>query len=149
MKRQQFGYVVALGLTCGRLVLAFLVILLAVNGRAGLLYLICLLIAFISDYYDGVIARHFQVATAKLRRFDSLTDVAFYGASLLDTRRAHYLARLSDSARCDARYLTWYGFTARVLRCPRLALASKRDKDWHLVPTRRDKPPRWFRQGLL
>ena len=83
MKRRQIGYLVALGLTCGRLMLALVVILLAVNGRAGLPYLLCLLLAFISDYYDGVIARHFKVATAKLRRFDSMTDVAFYGASFI------------------------------------------------------------------
>ena len=71
----------AISLTCLRLLLAGVVIGLAVNGRSGLPMLLCLLLAFISDYYDGVVARHYGVDTAAVRRFDSATDVVFYGAA--------------------------------------------------------------------
>lgn len=38
----------------------------------------CLIIAFTSDYFDGVIARRLGVATEKLRRADSMADTVFY-----------------------------------------------------------------------
>jgi phosphatidylglycerophosphate synthase len=42
---------------------------------------ICLTIAFLSDVFDGIIARRLGVATANLRRLDSITDTAFYLAA--------------------------------------------------------------------
>jgi phosphatidylglycerophosphate synthase len=39
-----------------------------------------LTVAFLSDIYDGVLARRFGVATSALRRFDSITDTVFYVA---------------------------------------------------------------------
>jgi CDP-diacylglycerol--glycerol-3-phosphate 3-phosphatidyltransferase len=81
MTRAKFGTLFSSGLTAFRLLLAVIVIVLALNGRAGLPYIACLALAFISDYFDGVVARHYGVDTASLRRFDSLTDVVFYLAA--------------------------------------------------------------------
>jgi phosphatidylglycerophosphate synthase len=38
----------------------------------------CLVVAFVSDILDGVIARHLGVATTTLRRLDSSADSIFY-----------------------------------------------------------------------
>ena len=42
----------------------------------------CLLIAFLSDIFDGVIARRLGVATANLRRLDSIADSIVYLSAL-------------------------------------------------------------------
>jgi CDP-diacylglycerol--glycerol-3-phosphate 3-phosphatidyltransferase len=67
-------------LTALRALLAPCVIILAVLRAPGWAFTACLTIAFLSDIYDGVLARHFGVATAALRRFDSATDTVFYVA---------------------------------------------------------------------
>jgi len=54
------------------------VIILAIQRAPGWTFATCLTVAFLSDIYDGVLARHFGVATAALRRFDSATDTVFY-----------------------------------------------------------------------
>lgn len=38
----------------------------------------CLVLAFLSDYFDGAIARRLGVVTEFLRRADSIVDTAFY-----------------------------------------------------------------------
>lgn len=45
-------------------------------------FTICLLLALLSDYFDGVIARRLDVATANLRRLDSAADTVFCLAAL-------------------------------------------------------------------
>lgn len=40
-------------------------------------FALCLALAFLSDYFDGVIARRLGVATEGLRRFDSFADTLF------------------------------------------------------------------------
>jgi CDP-diacylglycerol---glycerol-3-phosphate 3-phosphatidyltransferase len=44
--------------------------------------LVCLTGGFLSDIFDGILARRLGVATPWLRRFDSITDVVFYIAGL-------------------------------------------------------------------
>lgn len=39
---------------------------------------VCLVLAFLSDIFDGVIARRLGIATPTLRRLDSLADTIFY-----------------------------------------------------------------------
>jgi phosphatidylglycerophosphate synthase len=39
--------------------------------------------AFVSDIFDGILARRLGVASASLRRLDSLADSLFYGAATL------------------------------------------------------------------
>ena len=70
----------ALALTILRLVLAPVVVLVAVQGSQVRYIAFAVIIATLSDIYDGRIARHFGVATAELRRFDSITDTIFYAA---------------------------------------------------------------------
>ncbi|MGA2551376.1 MAG: CDP-alcohol phosphatidyltransferase family protein [Burkholderiaceae bacterium] len=67
-----------LGLTALRALLAPVVVLLAVGAPSPPGFGICLLLAFLSDVFDGVIARRFNVATPSLRRLDSAADSVFY-----------------------------------------------------------------------
>jgi phosphatidylglycerophosphate synthase len=53
-------------------------VLLALEHRRGLWLVIPIAAALISDIYDGRIARHYGVATAGLRRYDSIADTIFY-----------------------------------------------------------------------
>ena len=43
----------------------------------------CLVVAFVSDILDGVIARRLNIATANLRRLDSIADSIFYLSAAL------------------------------------------------------------------
>jgi phosphatidylglycerophosphate synthase len=43
---------------------------------------VCLILALLSDIFDGVLARHLGVATPMLRRLDSVADSIFYLAAL-------------------------------------------------------------------
>lgn len=71
------------GLTCLRLALGPVMLLLAQRGAgAGPWLVVCLFIAVASDIADGILARHLGVATPALRRFDSLTDLAFWLCAL-------------------------------------------------------------------
>jgi phosphatidylglycerophosphate synthase len=71
---------VVFALTALRALLAPCVIFLATSKAPAWAFATCLIAAFLSDIYDGVIARRFGVATASLRRFDSITDTVFYVA---------------------------------------------------------------------
>ena len=72
-----------LALTTIRVLFAPFILVWAWNGRSGLPYIACLITAFVTDYYDGVIARRLGVATAAVRRYDSAADIIFYAAALL------------------------------------------------------------------
>ena len=69
---------IPVALTSLRLALAPMVLAAAFGHWPGAVFVICLVVAFVSDVYDGKIARRLGVATPALRRYDSLTDVAFY-----------------------------------------------------------------------
>ena len=43
---------------------------------------VCLILAFLSDVFDGILARRLNVATPGLRRLDSIADSTFYVAAL-------------------------------------------------------------------
>jgi CDP-diacylglycerol--glycerol-3-phosphate 3-phosphatidyltransferase len=75
---QRFGRGAALSLTLTRLALGPIAILLASQRADGRLLAAAVVIAGISDVYDGKIARHFGVDTPGLRRFDSIADTLFY-----------------------------------------------------------------------
>ena len=86
---------IPLALTLLRLVLAPLMLLLS-GGPHPVLFGLILTAAFLSDIFDGVLARRLGVATASLRRLDSAVDIVFYlgvGAALWRLRpevvRAH------------------------------------------------------------
>ena len=67
-----------LGLTSLRLALGPVLIWLVRGGSAGLPYVAVCLLAFASDYFDGVFARRFGVESARVRRYDSATDTVFF-----------------------------------------------------------------------
>jgi len=61
-----------------RAALAPVMVVLALFHPSGLAFGACLVVAFLSDVYDGVIARRLGIATAGLRRLDSAADSLFY-----------------------------------------------------------------------
>jgi phosphatidylglycerophosphate synthase len=75
---QAFGRAASLSLTITRLALGPIAILLARQRADGRLLAAAVLIASLSDVYDGKIARRFGVDTPGLRRFDSIADTVFY-----------------------------------------------------------------------
>ncbi len=50
---------------------------------------ICLVLAFLSDVFDGVLARKLDVATPGLRRLDSAADTVFYLSALFAAWHLH------------------------------------------------------------
>jgi CDP-diacylglycerol--glycerol-3-phosphate 3-phosphatidyltransferase len=62
------------------------IFVLACFGVAGPLLAGVLLAAFLSDVFDGVIARRMGIATAALRRADTVADTAFYVAAAVALR---------------------------------------------------------------
>ncbi len=76
-------------LTLLRAALAPVVLLLAFVGPSKPALGICLTLAFLSDVFDGVLARRMGVATANLRRLDSAVDTVFYVAATLAVWHLH------------------------------------------------------------
>jgi phosphatidylglycerophosphate synthase len=65
-------------LTALRAALAPVVMLLAVFAPSKPAFGVCLILAFVSDVFDGILARRLGVATPNLRRLDSIADSLFY-----------------------------------------------------------------------
>lgn len=68
-------------LTLLRAGLAPVMIAIAMTSQSPLGFALCLLTAFLSDIFDGKIARRLGVATPNLRRLDSVADSIFYVAA--------------------------------------------------------------------
>lgn len=73
MKRQ-----LPFALTTLRLLLGPVALGCALAGVSRLVFLPILIIATLSDIFDGILARRFGVATPALRRYDSISDVIYY-----------------------------------------------------------------------
>ncbi len=67
-------------LTGLRALLAPVVVLLSIYAPNPEAFAVCLIAAFVSDIFDGIIARRLNVATPALRRLDSVADTFFYVA---------------------------------------------------------------------
>jgi len=80
---------VPLGLTVLRLLLAPVLVWLVYAGAPGVVFAGVVLVAFVSDYFDGVIARKLGVASAELRHFDSRADLVFYATAAWSVWRLH------------------------------------------------------------
>jgi phosphatidylglycerophosphate synthase len=65
-------------LTTFRLLLGPLALIGALTGTPRILYLLILISGTLSDIFDGILARRFNVSTPRLRRYDSVTDVIYY-----------------------------------------------------------------------
>jgi CDP-diacylglycerol--glycerol-3-phosphate 3-phosphatidyltransferase len=72
---------VPLYLTGLRALLAPVMVLLALYAPNRIAFGVCLTVAFLSDVFDGIIARRLNIATPGLRRLDSLADSVFYLAA--------------------------------------------------------------------
>jgi phosphatidylglycerophosphate synthase len=83
------GWLAALGLTLLRLALAPAALLLLRAGAPGAVFAAILVTGFLSDVFDGVVARRYEVATAMLRRLDSSVDTVFYLAIAYAAYRLH------------------------------------------------------------
>ena len=67
-------------LTALRGLLAPVVLILALYAPRPGAFALCLIAAFLSDLFDGILARRLGIATARLRRLDSAADTLFYAA---------------------------------------------------------------------
>ena len=80
---------VPLALTAVRALLAPVLVLLAVLNPDKALFGFCLIVGFLSDVFDGIIARKLGVATPNLRRLDSLADSVFYLSAMYAAWHLH------------------------------------------------------------
>ena len=80
---------IPLGLTVLRLLLAPVLVWLVYANAPGIVFSAVILVAFVSDYFDGVIARRLGVATPELRHFDSRADLVFYATAAWAVWRLH------------------------------------------------------------
>lgn len=87
----------AFGLTSLRLALGPAFVLIGILTVRGPISALLLATGFLSDFFDGVVARRAGVDSAALRRYDSATDTVFYlGAAFAawrlhpDALRAHF-----------------------------------------------------------
>jgi CDP-diacylglycerol--glycerol-3-phosphate 3-phosphatidyltransferase len=74
---------IPLSLTVLRIALGPVLLILAIGYPNAILFGICLTLAFLSDVFDGIIARRLGIATANLRRLDSVADSIFYVCATL------------------------------------------------------------------
>ncbi len=85
-----------IALTATRALLAPVVVLLAVVWPRPGAFALCLVIAFLSDVFDGIVARRLGIATPSLRRLDSVADSLFYLAATFAAWRLHPAAFASN-----------------------------------------------------
>ena len=76
-------------LTLLRLFLAPILVWMVYAGAPGLTFAAVILTAFVSDVFDGVVARKLGVATAELRHLDSRVDLVFYATAAWTVWRLH------------------------------------------------------------
>jgi phosphatidylglycerophosphate synthase len=80
---------IPVGLTALRAALGPVVGAFAVLRPMPVAFAVCLVLALLSDYFDGVIARKLGVATPSLRRMDSIADSLFYLCAFFAAWRLH------------------------------------------------------------
>jgi len=80
---------IPLALTILRLLLAPVLVWLVYADVPGIVFAAVVLVAFVSDYFDGVIARRLSVANPELRHFDSRADMVFYATAAWAVWRLH------------------------------------------------------------
>ncbi|HUQ99652.1 MAG TPA: CDP-alcohol phosphatidyltransferase family protein [Gemmatimonadaceae bacterium] len=76
-------------LTLLRLFLAPVIVWMVYAGAPGLAFAAVIVIAFVSDVFDGIVARKLGVATAELRHLDSRVDLVFYATAAWAVWRLH------------------------------------------------------------
>ena len=91
-----------------RALMIFVVPVLGWYGQGAFLALVILL-ATLSDIFDGIIARRLGVSTTNLRKADSTVDLIFWLASMT----ALYFLRPDDVMRNFI--IIWYGIAAEII----------------------------------
>jgi phosphatidylglycerophosphate synthase len=81
--------VLPLALTLLRAALAPVIVAIVLIAPSPRLFGACLVAGFLSDVFDGVVARRLGVATAALRRLDSIADTLFYLAATFAAWKLH------------------------------------------------------------
>jgi CDP-diacylglycerol--glycerol-3-phosphate 3-phosphatidyltransferase len=81
-KRLAMKYKIPMALTVMRALLAPVMVLLALFYPTRSIFGLCLVTAFLSDMFDGIIARKLGIATPNLRRADSIADSIFYASAI-------------------------------------------------------------------
>ena len=138
----------ALALTWFRLALAPVLVGVGVSRQGGRLAALVLVAGFLSDVFDGVVARRHGASTSDLRRLDSTVDTIFYlavaycawrlhpdglrpyltlVAILIGTEVLNYVAaivRLGREASYHARTARLFGLLLFVALCALLATGS-------------------------
>ena len=74
---------IPLALVILRALLAPVILVIGFINPSAPAFAACLVVAFLSDYFDGVLARRLGVATSNLRRLDSIADTLFYVCAAL------------------------------------------------------------------
>ena len=69
---------IPIALTLIRVALGPVVLAFAFYAPIKTVFAICLIMAFLSDIFDGIIARRLKIATERIRRLDSIADSIFY-----------------------------------------------------------------------
>ncbi len=54
------------------------IVLISLAWHSGLLLAACIVLALLSDIFDGILARRWHVVTGLLRRCDTIADTIFY-----------------------------------------------------------------------
>jgi phosphatidylglycerophosphate synthase len=88
-RSQRIAYDLSRSLTLTRFALAAPLLVFGKVRASGITVAILIAIGFVSDIYDGVIARRFGVVTEGLRRLDSAADTVFYLAAMFCAWRLH------------------------------------------------------------
>ncbi|HBB33891.1 MAG TPA: CDP-diacylglycerol--glycerol-3-phosphate 3-phosphatidyltransferase [Cyanobacteria bacterium UBA8803] len=81
LKHQSFSLIfqyIPIALVVLRFAIAPLLLLDALNGQINIWFIIGFVAAFLSDIFDGVIARRLGVSTPALRKADSWADICLY-----------------------------------------------------------------------
>lgn len=95
--RSNYLRLVPVSLTVLRAALAPALLVIAYGGGSHLGFGLCLLAAFLSDIFDGILARRLGVATPVLRRLDSAADTLFYLSALYCVWHLHRAAVLGHA----------------------------------------------------
>ena len=66
-----------------RAALGPVIVLIGAKWRSGTPLAVCIIMALMSDAFDGILARRWQVDTENLRRWDTRADTFFYACVLL------------------------------------------------------------------
>jgi len=98
MSPTPLGHRLPAALTALRAALAPVMVALALWYPAASGFGLCLVAAFLSDVFDGILARRLGIATPGLRRLDSVADSAFYFAATFAAWHLHPTALTSRVA---------------------------------------------------